>query len=173
MKDPKFIAGFSAPEVDAAIIRGELDGRANNASSVLRRNPEWFDKGLMNFHAIMEVPKGVKHPNLGPSTRNRELRQNRERQEVAGDVARFRLVGSPYMLPPGTPKERVDILQEAPCAKRSRIPSFTASFLKLVGDEAEPLMPEELAQAISDTPRDVEITELLKAFSGSGPLPSR
>jgi tripartite-type tricarboxylate transporter receptor subunit TctC len=76
------------------------------------------------------------------------------------------------MLPPGTPKERVDILQNS-MRKALRDPEFHREFLKLVGDEAEPLMPEELAQAISDTPRDVEITELLKAFSGSGPLPSR
>ena len=53
------------------------------------------------------------------------------------------------------------------------MPEFHREFLKLVGDEAEPLMPEELAQAISDTPRDAEITELLKTLSGSGPLPSR
>ena len=44
LKDAKFIAGFSAPEVDAALIRGELDGRANNAASVLRRNPDGSTK---------------------------------------------------------------------------------------------------------------------------------
>src|SRR5919106_1811492 len=30
LKDPKFIAGYTAPEVDAALLRGELDARANN-----------------------------------------------------------------------------------------------------------------------------------------------
>ena len=39
-KDPKFIAGYTAPEVDAALLRGELDARANAAVSVLRRNPD-------------------------------------------------------------------------------------------------------------------------------------
>ena len=62
---------------------------------------------------------------------------------------------------------------KTPFAKRSRIPNFTAIFLKLVGEEAEPLMPEELAQAIRDMPRDTEVTELLKALSGAGPLPPR
>ncbi len=36
-KEPKFIAGYTAPEVDAALLRGELDARANAAVSVLRR----------------------------------------------------------------------------------------------------------------------------------------
>jgi len=65
LKDPKFIAGYTAPEVDAALLRGELDARANNASSVLRRNLDWLEKGLMDFHAILEVPKGAKHARLG------------------------------------------------------------------------------------------------------------
>src|SRR5262245_63303554 len=39
MKESKFIAGYTAQELDASLVQGELDGRANNASSVLRRNP--------------------------------------------------------------------------------------------------------------------------------------
>ncbi len=65
LKDPKFIAGYTSQEVDAALTQGELDARANNAISVLRRNPEWLDKKLMNFHSIVEVPKGERHPSLG------------------------------------------------------------------------------------------------------------
>src|SRR6185295_1877876 len=64
MKDARFVAGYSAQELDVSLVQGELDARANNASSVLRRNPDWLDKGVMNFHAIMEVPKGAKHPRL-------------------------------------------------------------------------------------------------------------
>jgi tripartite-type tricarboxylate transporter receptor subunit TctC len=62
MKDPKFIAGYTAPEVDVALLRGELDARSNNPTSILRRNSDWLEKGLMNFHSILEAPKGAKHP---------------------------------------------------------------------------------------------------------------
>ena len=113
MKDAKFIAGFSAPEVDAAIIRGELDGRANNAASVLRRNPDWFDKGLMNFHAIMEVPKGIKHKTLAKLPEIESFAKTDRDRKLLAMWRGFRVVGSPYMLPPGTPKERVDILQNS------------------------------------------------------------
>ena len=64
-KEPNFIAGYTSREADVALVNGELDARANNATSVLRRNPEWLEKGLMNFHSIMEVPLGDKHPRLG------------------------------------------------------------------------------------------------------------
>ena len=76
------------------------------------------------------------------------------------------------MLPPGTAKERVETLQDA-MRKALKDPEFHKEFLKLVGDDAEPLMPEDLAKAIRDMPRDLEVVDLLKNFSGAGPLPPR
>jgi hypothetical protein len=35
------------------------------------------------------------------------------------------------------------------------------------------MTPDELAKAIRDTPRDPELIELFKAFSGPAPLPAR
>ena len=172
LKDPKFVAGYTSPEVDAALLRGELDARANNAASVLRRNPDWLDKGLMNFHAILEVPKGTRHPKLGhlPEVESFAKSENERRLLTMWRV--FRLVGSPYIVPPGTPKDRVDILQGA-FRKAFKDQEFHRDFLKLVGEDAEPLMPEELAQVIRDVPRDAEVTEMLKTLSGAGPLPAR
>ena len=172
LKDPKFIAGYTAPEVDAALLRGELDARANNASSVLRRNPDWLDKGEMNFHAILEVPKGAKHPRLGHLPEVESFAKTDRDRRVLAMWRVFRLVGSPYIIPPGTPKNLVDILQDS-FRKTLKDPEFHKEFLKLVGDDAEPLMPEELTQAIRDVPRDVEVTEMIKALSGAGPLPAR
>jgi tripartite-type tricarboxylate transporter receptor subunit TctC len=172
LKDPKFIAGYTAPEVDAALLRGELDARANNASSVLRRNPDWFEKGLMDFHAILEVPKGAKHPRLGHLPEIESFAKTDKDKKLIAMWRVFRLVGSPYMLPPGTPKELVEILQDA-MRKALKDPEFHREFLKLVGDEAEPLMPEDLAKAIREVPRDAEVVELLKSLSGAGPLPAR
>jgi len=34
-------------------------------------------------------------------------------------------------------------------------------------------MPEELTKMIRETPRDPEIIDLLKIFTGAGPLPAR
>ena len=172
LKDPKFVAGYTSPEVDAALLRGELDARANNAASVLRRNPDWLDKGLMNFHTILEVPKGTRHPKLGhlPEVESFAKSENERRLLTMWRV--FRLVGSPYIVPPGTPNERVDILQGA-FRKAFKDQEFHRDFLKLVGEDAEPLMPEELAQVIRDVPRDAEVTEMLKTLSGAGPLPAR
>ena len=172
LKEPKFIAGYTSPEVDAALLRGELDSRANNTASVLRRNREWFEKGLMDFHAILEVPKGEKHAKLGHLPEIESFAKNDREKRLIAMWRVFRLVGSPYMLPPGTPKDRVETLQDA-MRKALKDLEFHKEFLKLVGDDAEPLMPDDLAKAIRGMPRDLEVVDLLKNFSGAGPLPPR
>jgi hypothetical protein len=50
---------------------------------------------------------------------------------------------------------------------------FHREFLKLVGDEVEPLLADELTKIIRAAPRDAETIDLLKALAGAGPLPGR
>ena len=171
-KDPKFIAGYSAPEVDAALLRGELDARANLTTSMLRRNADWVEKGLMDFHSIMEVPLGAKHPRFPTVPEIETFAKSEQEKKVLAIWRVFRLVGSPYMLPPGTPKDKVDILQDA-MRKTLKDAEFHREYKKLVGDDVDPLMPDELTKAIRETPRDTEVIELLKTLSGAGPLPPR
>ena len=172
LKDPKFIAGYSAPEVDAALLRGELDGRANLATSMLRRNPEWVDKDMMDFHSMMEVPLGAKHPRFPTVPEIESFAKSEQEKKVLAVWRVFRLVGSPYMLPPGTPKDKVEILQEA-MRKTLKDAQFHREYKKLVGDEVDPLMPEELRKVIREIPRDPEVIEMLRTLSGAGPLPAR
>lgn len=172
LKEPKFIPGYGAPDLDVALLSGEVDARANTATSVLHRNPDWVEKGLMNFHAIYAIPKDLKHPRFGHLPELETFaRSERERKLLA--LSRiFRLTGSPYVLPPGTSKDRVAVLQEA-MRKTFTDADFHREYRKIVGEEASPLMPEELTRAIQETPRDRELVELFKLFSGAAPLPGR
>jgi len=172
MKQPNFIAGYTSREVDIALVSGELDARANNAASVLRRNPDWLDKGLMNFHAIMEVPKGDKHPRLKHVPEIEIFAKNAREKRLISLWRAFRGVGSPYILPPGTPKDRVEILAEA-MRKTFKDPEFPKYFKKLVADDASPLDAGQLTQVVAEIPRDAETLDLLRKMSGAGPLPPR
>jgi tripartite-type tricarboxylate transporter receptor subunit TctC len=172
LKEPKFIPGYAAPELDAALLRGEVDARANTATSVWRRNPDWVEKGLMDFHAILEVPKGLKHGRFGHLPEIEGFAKTEKESRLIALSRTFRLTGSPYVLPPGTPKDRVEIVQDA-MRKTLKDPDFHREYRKVVGEDASPLMPEELTRAIQNTPRDPELIELFKAFSGPAPLPAR
>jgi hypothetical protein len=174
LKEPRFVTGYSSPELDVAIEQGELDARSTVADSLLHEKPQWVDKGLMNFHGIIEIPKGRKHihPRFGelPDI-DAFVRSDMDRKVVAMYRA-FVGSGNPFILPPGTPKERVQILQEA-MRKTYRDPAFSKEYTKLTGLKAEPQMPEELEQTIKDMPRDREAVELFKKLTGPDPLPQR
>ena len=172
LKDPKFIAGYAGPEIDQALMRGEVDARATAADSVAQRNRDWLEGGLVDFHAILEIPKGDKHPQFKQLPELESFaRSDRERKLIS--LARaFRVAGGPSVLPPGTPKDRVAVLQEA-FRKTYKDPEFLREYRKLTGDEASPLLPEDHEKTIRDIPREPEIIELYKKIVGAEPLPQR
>lgn len=172
LKEPKFVTGYSGPEVDLALTRGEVDARANIADTIVQRTPDWADKGLVDFHVIIEIPKGDKHPHFGNLPELESFAKSEREKKVLTMFRSFRLAGSPYILPPGTPRKQVQILQEA-MRKTFNDPEFHKEFKKLTGDDPTPLMPEANEKSIKEMPRDSEIVELFKKLAGAGPLPPR
>jgi tripartite-type tricarboxylate transporter receptor subunit TctC len=172
LKEPKFIPAYGGAELDPALMRGEIDARATGADTVEQRNRDWIEKGLVDFHAIMEVPKGDKHPRF-PHVPEIEsfAKSDRERKVVIMQRA-FRVAGGPFILPPGTPKDRVEILQGA-FRKTYKDPEFHKEYKKLTGEDPTPLMPEAHEKAIREIPRDPEVIELVKKLVGADPLPPR
>ena len=75
-------------------------------------------------------------------------------------------------MPPGTPRDRADILRKAMRAMFSD-PEFIAEYQKLTGEEASPLTPEALDKAIKELPKDAETIEFYKMLGGTQPLPPR
>jgi len=172
LKDAKFVTGYGGAELDPALMRGELDARATSADTVFRRNPEWLEKNLVDFHAIIEVPKGDKHPRFAHVPELESLAKSEKDRKVMTMQRAFRITGQPFVLPPGTAKERVAILQEA-FGKTYKDPEFHKEYKKLTADDATPLMPDAHEKAIREIPRDPEVVEIFKKVVGAGPLPPR
>ena len=174
LKAPRFVTGYNSLEADVALRNGEIDSRSNNVTSVLSRNRDWIDKGVMDFHAIIAVPKDDKpaHPRLAQLPEIESFAKTDRERKLLTMWRSFRTATTPFVLPPGTPKDRVEILQDA-MRKVFKDPEFRAEFKKLANDDASPLMPEELAKVIQEMPRDAEVVDLLKKFSGVEPLPVR
>jgi tripartite-type tricarboxylate transporter receptor subunit TctC len=172
LKEPTFIAGYSGVELDPALLRGEIDGRSNGADTVVQRNKEWLQGGIVDFHAITETPKGEKHPSF-PNVPEIEsfARSDLDRKLIAMQRA-FRVTGAPFVLPPATPKDRVQILQDA-FRKTYKDPEFAKYYKKLTSDDPTPLLPEDHEKAIRNIPRDPEAIEMFRALVGAGPLPRR
>ena len=172
LKNPRFVTGYSGPEVDMALMRGELDARAQIADSVLQRSPEWIEKGLMDFHAIVEIPRGDKHPRFSNLPEIETFTRSEKERKLLAMQRAFRLGGSPYILPSGTPKDRADILREA-MRKIFKDSEFHKDFKKLSGDDPTPLTSEQLEKFVKEVPREHEVIDLFKRLGGADPLPAR
>lgn len=172
MKDPKFVTGYSGPELDVALMRGEVDARANIAETILKRSPEYLERGVVDFHATLEAPKGKKPSAFAHLPELESFTRLEKERKVLEMFRSFRVAGSPYILPPGTPRERVQILQEA-MRKTFQDADFHREFKKLTGNDPSPVMPEALEKIIKEIPRDPETVDFFKKLAGSGPLPER
>jgi tripartite-type tricarboxylate transporter receptor subunit TctC len=174
LKDPRFVTGFSGPELDLAMMRGELDARANIPDTILQRNPEFIEKKLVNFHAVIQIPKEDRHPHahFAKLPELETFAKTDKEKKIMTLFRTFRLVGSPYVLPPGTAPEPVAILREA-MRKTFKDPAFLKEFKKLSGDDATPLLPEAQEKVIKEIPRDADIIATFNKLAGSDSLPPR
>jgi hypothetical protein len=149
-----------------------MDAHATNADAVAQRHPDWIEKKLMHFHAIMPVPKGVKHDRFPQLPELDTLANSEQEHRLLAMHRALWLPGQPFIAPPGVPKERVKLLQDA-FRKAYNDPEFHLNFRKLVGDDASPLMPEELERVVREFPRDPGTIELYKRIAGHNALPPR
>jgi len=172
LKEAKFVVGYSGPEIDLALLRGEVDGRSSLIASIVQRTPEWADKGLVDFHAVLETPKGNRHPRFAHLPELETFAKSDKERKMLALQRAIRLGGSAIVLPPNTPRERVEILQAA-MRKALADPMFAVSFKKFVGEPPTPLMAEELQKVIQEVPRDPEVVELFNKIAGAEKLPER
>jgi len=172
LKEPRFVTGYGGAELDPALIRGEIDARATSADTVVQRNPEWLEKKLVDFHAMIEVPKGEKHSHFANVPELEGFARSEKDRKIMTLQRAFRVAGQPFVLPPGTPKDRVEILQEA-FRKTYKDPEFHKEYKKFTADDPTPLMPEAHEKTIREIPRDPEVGELFKKLMGAEPLPPR
>ena len=138
----------------------------------MQRTPEWVDKALVDFHAVLETPKGNRHPRFAHLPEIESFAKSDKERKVLALQRAIRLSGLAIVLPPNTPRDRAEVLQAA-MRKALNDPGFAVSFRKLVGEEPTPLMPEELQKVIQEVPRDPEVVILLNRIAGGERLPDR
>src|SRR5918996_940946 len=170
LKEPKFITGYSGPEMDQALLRGELDARVSAVPSLLRRSPEWIEKKLVDIHSILQIPKSSRHPRFAELPELESFAKT-DKERLLLDIYRsFSMVGATFITPPGTPRERNRILRDAITAAY-RDPEFFKDFKKVTGEAPSPIMPDEFDVIIKKLPRNPEDVDLFKKIAGGGPLP--
>jgi hypothetical protein len=122
--------------------------------------------------AALDFPIGAKHPVFGFLPQLDRFAKTDKEQKLLELTRAARIGGTPFVLPPGTPREAVEILQQA-IARAFKDPEFQKEFRLMSGEEATPLLPEDHEQAVKGIPREDEIVDLYKRVAGVDPLPAR
>jgi tripartite-type tricarboxylate transporter receptor subunit TctC len=172
LKDPKFVTGFTGPEIYIALQRGEIDAHATGAARFVIEQSEWIDKQLVHLHATYTIPKGRHHPRFAHLPDYDSFAKSDIERKLLAMFRAFQYPRWPYIFPPGTPKDRVQIIREA-MRKAFADRDFPGEFHKLMGDDPAPMSGEELERAIKELPRDKEVVQLYQKLAGADPLPQR
>jgi hypothetical protein len=172
LKDPKFVVGFTGPEIDIAIEKREADARVNTGDSMIRRNREWLEKGLIDIHAAIEIPKGERHPKFTQAPDLETFAKSDRERRILQMFRAFRLAGQNFFLPPGVPNDRAQILRDA-MRKTLNDPEFAKEYQKISAETPTPLMPEALEKVVRELPRDASVVETFNKLAGADPLPPR
>jgi tripartite-type tricarboxylate transporter receptor subunit TctC len=172
LKAPRFVVGYSAPEVYLAVENGEADGRAATTESVMFSHSHWVEKKVVDFHVIHKVPKGKSHPAFADLPELETLARSPKELNLLALQRNMELGGTAYIAPPGIPADRAAILRDA-MRKAFKDPEFITRFKKETGITPTPITGEEQEKYVREIPRDRETIELFKKFTTADPLPPR
>lgn len=172
LKEPRFVTGFTGPEIYIALTSGELDAHSTGAARFVIEQPEWIEKKLVHFHTTLTVPKGRHHPRFAHLPELGSFAKSETERKLLDMFRAFQYPRWPYIFPPGTPKEPVQIIREA-MRKAFADPEFPVEYRKLMGDDPAPLGGEELERVIKELPRDKEVVQLYQKLAGGDSLPAR
>lgn len=174
MKEPRFVTGFTPRELDFALERSEIDARVSVVDSLLTRNRDWLDKDKVDLSATIDIPKDITHthPRLAKLPEVEVFARSNQEHRLIALFRGVRSTGQPFVLPPGTPPDRVKILRDA-MRRAFTDPDYVNAYEKLTSEPAMPLTSEELEKQIREIPREAELIDLFKKLSGPAALPAR
>ncbi|HEY2920968.1 MAG TPA: hypothetical protein VGK77_18455 [Candidatus Binatia bacterium] len=169
LRDSKFVVGYAGTELDIALERGEIDARAAAVDTVSMSEAY---KKLVDFHAILEIPKGHRPPQFANLPEIEAFVRSEIESRVMIMSRVFWGVGTLVYLPPSTPENLAEILRQA--FRRSyEDREFHEHYKKLLGLYPTPLMPEDQQKLVAGLPRDTEVVKVFKTIAGMDPLPPR
>jgi len=169
VKDPRFVVGYAGTELDIALERGEIDARAAALDTAVLSESY---KNLVDFHAILEIPKGHRPRQFAHLPEIEAFVRSEIESRVMGMSRIFWGVGTLMYLPPSTQEKLAEILRQA-IRDSFKDRQFHEQYKKLLGLHPTPLMPEEQQKLVAELPRDTEVVKVFKAIAGMDPLPLR
>ena len=123
----KVVMGFKGGgSLDLSLERGETFGRAGPLLSWSVRKPHWLKSGKIRILAQVGVKRMPGYENVPLLT---EFAKTKEQRAVLDLISSRAAIGRPFVVPPGTPSDRVAALRKAFVATM-KDPAFLADAKK-------------------------------------------
>jgi len=164
----KVISGFpDSNAIDAAIARGEIDGRMASLSAIRASRPQWLtSSGPMRV--LMQFGRATRHPAFAEAPTARELAGDEATRELIALAEIPYMMSRPYAVPPGVPAGRARALASAFAAVHEDA-AFRAGAARL-GFDVSLVGPEAMRQLLDriiEAPAELR-DRLRKARAGGG-----
>ncbi len=105
----KLITGYTGPELNLALQRGELDALGSSLSGLRTQTPQWLSENFIRI--LAQFGRATRHPDFPDIPLGRELISSPEDQALLTLSEMPLTLGFPFAAPPGVPVERVAILR--------------------------------------------------------------
>ncbi len=154
MNKIRWVLGYSSQELFIAMERGEVDGRVNDAATVYRNRPDWYDKGFIVPHIAMTLPENlppVNHPLLANIPSIMQFAKTDLHRDIIRKLNTTDKLGGAVAFPPGTP-DNVRRIAEKALLKMGKDPMFVKAWEKEVG-----IRPFQGAFSAADVEESVQI----------------
>lgn len=153
----KIVTGYKgSPEVYAAVEKRELDGTGGLAWEVFRNaHEDWIRDRKVNFLLLFGLKRTPELPDVPTIL---ELARTPEEKELLNFIFTGALFAWPFMLPPGVPQARVEMLRAAMKAvfKDPEVLEEAAKRRLSVVDSADGETVQRLVTGIHNTPADLK-----------------
>ncbi len=131
----RWVLGYTTPELYIAMERGEIDGRYNDAASVMRDRPDWFDKGEIVAHVSNTLPEllpAVDHPVFASTPSLMQFAKTELHRDIIRKLNTTDRLGGAFAFSPGTP-DRIRRIVEQAFLKMGKDPKFQHAWETQVG----------------------------------------
>jgi hypothetical protein len=130
----RWVLGYDTLQLNVAIEQGEVQGRVNDAASMMTDKPEWFSSReivpLLAMTLPAELPP-VKHPMFEAIPSIMQFAKNDAQRSIIRKINSTGRLGGALAFPPGTPETIRRIMEES-LLKVGADPAFRKDWEDLV-----------------------------------------
>ena len=143
----KIVTGYrSSEEINVAMLRGEVQGRAFGFGSIVSQHPDWIKEKKVTFLAQAGAER---EPDLRDVPLLTELARTEEQRHILELISSPTVLGKAFLAPPGVAADRLAVLRKA-FAAMLRDSAFVSEAQKLQ-IEIHPMSAEQVARVVADT----------------------